>query len=778
MHDRDALLGPGLNADPRDTLTPMRSNPPGDPTELATLGRPRFQPTDASIDFPADRRRRPGPGHGLHPLRLAPLARPRRLGARVRAAPQRPRGLAAARRPRAARAGGCASPTSAPPTAPSSTASPSSRSSCAAARSSASARPPSRSATAPVATSGRRSRCRRASARMVGASTEMRRLYPLCERLAESNVPVVIEGETGTGKEVLAEALHEQGPRATGPFVVFDCTAVPSEPRRVGALRPRARRLHRRGRARARASSSRPTGARSSSTRSATSSCPLQPKLLRALERSEVRRVGGDRADQGRRARPRGDAARPRPRGAGGALPRRPLLPPRRGAHRAPAAAAAGRATCPCSRGTSGARSAATSEALPGRSAAALAGLRLARQRARAAQHHRAPAWRSASLLSAVPRRRRRRRASATAARSGDARAGGPSSRRILEHRICRSSSRGSAWSRSSSAATSSASSSGTTAASARPRPRPGIAKRYFQRIKSRARSRQWIAVVSSAPRPRGATGPSGAGARFARLDGTTARNLANDARAEGRRRVTGLERAGTKVALWGAMGQDHFPPRSLAATIAARSSPHARRTPGPHGFGATGASSGSGGDGDTGGGGGSSGGSGTSSGGLFGSSSSGGGSGTTRRTEASGRRCQLALRHGSRHRRLERRVLREGHRHLHDGRDRRLRASSARPTRTASARARRPPTGSPGSSRSSATSSCPGRASASASSAPATPRNYDSTRTASTTARARTSSTSGGGPRDGDELPDRARAARASPRRRRAARRTTSSTT
>src|SRR6185436_19650582 len=61
--------------------------------------------------------------------------------------------------------------------------------------------------------------------RMVGASVAMRRLYPLCERLAASRVPVIIEGETGTGKEVLSEALHESS-GVPGPFVVFDCTAV------------------------------------------------------------------------------------------------------------------------------------------------------------------------------------------------------------------------------------------------------------------------------------------------------------------------------------------------------------------------------------------------------------------------------------------------------------------------------------------------------------------------------------------------------------------------
>ncbi len=62
--------------------------------------------------------------------------------------------------------------------------------------------------------------------KIVGASPEMRRLYLLCQRIASSSVPVIIEGETGTGKEVLAESLHEMGPRAQAPFVVFDCTAV------------------------------------------------------------------------------------------------------------------------------------------------------------------------------------------------------------------------------------------------------------------------------------------------------------------------------------------------------------------------------------------------------------------------------------------------------------------------------------------------------------------------------------------------------------------------
>ena len=43
-----------------------------------------------------------------------------------------------------------------------------------------------------------------------------------------ADIPGVIEGETGTGKEVLAQALHECSPRAEGSFIVFDCTTVPS----------------------------------------------------------------------------------------------------------------------------------------------------------------------------------------------------------------------------------------------------------------------------------------------------------------------------------------------------------------------------------------------------------------------------------------------------------------------------------------------------------------------------------------------------------------------
>lgn len=61
--------------------------------------------------------------------------------------------------------------------------------------------------------------------RVIGASAAMRRLYGLCDRIADALSPALIEGEHGTGKELLAESLHELGPRKQGPFVVFDCAS-------------------------------------------------------------------------------------------------------------------------------------------------------------------------------------------------------------------------------------------------------------------------------------------------------------------------------------------------------------------------------------------------------------------------------------------------------------------------------------------------------------------------------------------------------------------------
>jgi DNA-binding NtrC family response regulator len=64
---------------------------------------------------------------------------------------------------------------------------------------------------------------------MVGESKAMREAFSLLERLAVSDVTVLVDGETGTGKELAARALHSHGPRSGKPFTVFDCSTVPFE---------------------------------------------------------------------------------------------------------------------------------------------------------------------------------------------------------------------------------------------------------------------------------------------------------------------------------------------------------------------------------------------------------------------------------------------------------------------------------------------------------------------------------------------------------------------
>jgi DNA-binding NtrC family response regulator len=62
---------------------------------------------------------------------------------------------------------------------------------------------------------------------LVGASLEMRQVYAILERIAPTNATLLIEGETGTGKDVAARSLHAASPRASGPFVPVDCGAIP-----------------------------------------------------------------------------------------------------------------------------------------------------------------------------------------------------------------------------------------------------------------------------------------------------------------------------------------------------------------------------------------------------------------------------------------------------------------------------------------------------------------------------------------------------------------------
>ncbi len=61
----------------------------------------------------------------------------------------------------------------------------------------------------------------------VAADPESLALYALSDRIAGSDITVLINGPTGTGKEVLAKAIHTKSPRAQGPFIAINCAALP-----------------------------------------------------------------------------------------------------------------------------------------------------------------------------------------------------------------------------------------------------------------------------------------------------------------------------------------------------------------------------------------------------------------------------------------------------------------------------------------------------------------------------------------------------------------------
>ncbi len=62
---------------------------------------------------------------------------------------------------------------------------------------------------------------------LVGTSLEMRRVYAVLERLGSTDATLLVQGETGTGKDVVARSLHAASRRAAGPIVSIDCGAIP-----------------------------------------------------------------------------------------------------------------------------------------------------------------------------------------------------------------------------------------------------------------------------------------------------------------------------------------------------------------------------------------------------------------------------------------------------------------------------------------------------------------------------------------------------------------------
>src|SRR5262245_43823044 len=64
---------------------------------------------------------------------------------------------------------------------------------------------------------------------LIGESLAMREVFAILERVAGTDVSILVEGESGTGKELVARSVHALSPRASAPYVVFDCGAVPHD---------------------------------------------------------------------------------------------------------------------------------------------------------------------------------------------------------------------------------------------------------------------------------------------------------------------------------------------------------------------------------------------------------------------------------------------------------------------------------------------------------------------------------------------------------------------
>src|SRR5262249_6125363 len=129
---------------------------------------------------------------------------------------------------------------------------------------------------------------------LVGHSLAMRAAFALLERAAATDATVLLEGETGTGKEAAAESIHREGARRDGPFVVVDCGAIPPDLLEselfghergafTGALSGREGAFEAAG------------GGTIFLDEVGELAADLQPKLLRALERREVKRVGSNK---------------------------------------------------------------------------------------------------------------------------------------------------------------------------------------------------------------------------------------------------------------------------------------------------------------------------------------------------------------------------------------------------------------------------------------------------------------------------------------------------
>jgi two-component system response regulator GlrR len=129
---------------------------------------------------------------------------------------------------------------------------------------------------------------------LVGRSPVMRRLFEAIDRIAAADTTVLLTGETGTGKDLAAEAIHERSPRASRPFVVLDCGAIPAQlfedqlfGHEAGAFTGASRAFEGVFEA--------AHGGTLLLDEIGDLPLEIQPKLLRAVETRRIRRIGGTR---------------------------------------------------------------------------------------------------------------------------------------------------------------------------------------------------------------------------------------------------------------------------------------------------------------------------------------------------------------------------------------------------------------------------------------------------------------------------------------------------
>ncbi|MGE0404349.1 MAG: sigma-54-dependent transcriptional regulator, partial [Kofleriaceae bacterium] len=129
---------------------------------------------------------------------------------------------------------------------------------------------------------------------IVGESTLMKHLLQMVNRVAASDATVLIVGESGTGKELLARTIHRVGPRADGPFVAFDCSALAPSLLEAELFGHEKGAFTGAGRAR-RGLFREANGGTIFLDEIGDIDASVQNKLLRVLQEREIKPVGGDR---------------------------------------------------------------------------------------------------------------------------------------------------------------------------------------------------------------------------------------------------------------------------------------------------------------------------------------------------------------------------------------------------------------------------------------------------------------------------------------------------